>query len=151
MDDKIEFDPIYPVGFHDILIDDMDDIFVLPFANNERRKYLTERFKDFLEKFSEIGVAAEIWIDGSYSTHKPDPEDIDVVFLCDEDEVNKVPDKQHLILDLFNRNLSKIRYSCDVFIVPTNDIKTVNYWRDWFSFSRDKKPKGIPRINYAIN
>ena len=151
MDDKIEFDPIYPVGFHDILIDDMDDIFVLPFANNERRKYLTKRFKDFLEKFSEIGVAAEIWIDGSYSTHKPAPDDIDVVFLCDEHQVNKVIDKHTLISELFDQKLSKIRYNCDVFLVRTNDTELIDYWRDWFSFSRDKKPKGIPRINYAIN
>ena len=148
----MEFEPLYPAGFHDITLDNLDDIFVVPFAENERRKYLTERFKDFLDKFSEIGISAEIWIDGSYSTHKPEPGDIDIVFFCDPNQLNTLtPDKHVLISELFNRHLSKIRYNCEVFLAPTDNTNLRSYWRGWFAFSRDEKPKGIPRINYAIN
>jgi hypothetical protein len=147
----MEFEPIYPAGFHDISVDTMHDIFVTPFQDNERRKYLTDRFKDFLDKFSELGIGAEIWIDGSYSTNKPEPGDIDIVFFCNPTHLNALsPDKHILISELFNRDLSKIRYNCEVFLVPTDNFNLRSYWRGWFAFSRDEKPKGIPRINYAV-
>lgn len=148
----MEFEPIYQAGFHDISVDNMDSIFVAPFADNERRKYLTDRFKVFLDKFAELGVRAEIWIDGSYSTHKPEPGDIDIVFFCDPNQLKTLtPDKRDLIFELFNLDLSNIRYNCEVYLVPTDDAELRSYWRGWFAFSRDEKPKGIPRINYAIN
>ena len=62
----MEFDPIYPAGFHDISFDNLDEIFVTPFENEERRKYLTDRFRAYIEKFSELGLNAEIWLDGSW-------------------------------------------------------------------------------------
>jgi len=148
----MEFEPIYPAGFHDISLDAMHDIFVAPFEDNERRKYLTERFKNFFEKFSELGIGAEIWIDGSYSTLKPEPGDIDIVFFCNPEQLNTLTqEKRTLISELFNRDISKIRYNCEVFLVPTDNANLRSYWRGWFAFSRDEKPKGIPRINYAIN
>ncbi len=148
----MEFEPIYQAGFHEITIDKMDEIFVQPFSNNSRRFFLTTRFKALIEKFSELGLAAEIWIDGSYSTLKPEPGDIDIVFFCDPKELNSLPiEKQFLISELFNRDLSKIRYNCDVFLAPHDNTEMRSYWRGWFAFTRDEKPKGIPKINYAIN
>ncbi len=148
----MEFKPIYPAGFHDILLDDIDNIFVIPFENNERRKFLTNRFKDFLDKFVELGISAEIWIDGSYSTHKPEPDDIDIVFFCNPNQLNNLtPDKQNLISELFNRDISKIRYHCDVYFELAAEPNRRSYWQGWFGFSRDEKAKGIPRINYVFN
>lgn len=148
----MEFEPIYQAGFHDITLDRMEEIFVQPFQDNERRQYLTERFKAFLDKFSELGLPAEIWIDGSYSTLKPEPGDIDIVFFYDPAQVNNMTQEKHnLIKELFNRELSKIRYNCDVFLIPTTDTNLRSYWRGWFAFSRDEQPKGIPRIIYAVN
>jgi hypothetical protein len=50
----MEFDPLYPAGFHDINFDSLDEIFVTPFEDSERRKYLTDRFRAYFEKFSEL-------------------------------------------------------------------------------------------------
>ncbi len=148
----MSFAPLYPPGIHDISIDSMDDIFVHPFANNKRRKYLTERFRAFLDKFAELGLYAEIWIDGSFSTQKPEPGDIDVVFFLDAEQINNLePDKRNLIAELFNNADSKIRYQCDVYLVPIQDPDSRSYWRGWFGYSRDETPKGIIRIFYAIN
>lgn len=148
----MEFEPLYPAGFHDITIDSLEDIFVVPFADNDRRKYLTERFRAFIEKFSELGLRAEIWLDGSYSTQKPEPVDMDILIVFDYNEVNQLPiGKKPLLQELFNRELSKIRYSIDLLLLPSNDIDHRSYWRGWFGFSRTEQPKGIPRLYYGFN
>lgn len=148
----MEFDPIYPAGFHDISFDNLYEIFVTPFENGERRKYLTDRFRAYIEKFSELGLKAEIWLDGSYSTNKPEPGDMDILIVFDVNEVNNLPmEKRPLLQELFDRELSKIRYSIDVLLLPSNDINNRSYWRGWFGFSRNEQPKGIPRLYYGIN
>jgi len=87
----MEFDPIFPAGFHDITLDKLEEIFVDPFPENERRAYLTRRFRDYLTKVSEFGLKVEIWVDGSYSTYKPQPGDMDILIIYDAKEVNKLP------------------------------------------------------------
>lgn len=148
----MEFDPLYPAGFHDINFDSLDEIFVTPFEDSDRRKYLTDRFRAYFEKFSELEINAEIWLDGSYSTKKPEPGDMDILIVFDVNEVNNLPmGKRPLLQELFNRELSKIRYSIDVLLLPSNDVNKRSYWRGWFGFSRNEQPKGIPRLYYGIN
>jgi hypothetical protein len=148
----MEFEPIYPPGFHEVDLKDIDDIFVIPFENNERRRYLTERLKSYLEKFYELGIKAEIWLDGSYSTKKPEPGDIDILIVFNEQELNQIAQEKQIVLnELFNRDFCKIRYSIDVLLCPASDQNNRSYWRGWFGFSRSEVPKGIPRLNYGIN
>lgn len=148
----MEFDPLLEPGFHDITIDSLESIFVQPFQNKERRLYLTERFKVLFEKFTELGIEAEIWIDGSYSTQKPEPGDIDLVFFYYPDQLNSLPEEKRVIVEeLFDNKITKIRYNCDVYYAPTTEPEWRSYWRGWFGFSRDENPKGIPRLRYVIN
>jgi hypothetical protein len=146
------FEPLYQPGFHDFTIEELDNLFVNNFDPLDRRKYLADRFRDYLEKFSELGINAEIWVDGSFSTWKPDPNDIDILIVFDPDEVNVVPDEKiPLLKELFDRDLCKIRYSIDVLLCQNTDIDGRSYWRGWFGFSREETPKGIPRFYYGIN
>lgn len=148
----MEFEPLYPAGLHDITFECLDDIFVVPFENNIRRQYLTERFKALIEKFSELGLSAEIWLDGSYSTQKPEPTDIDMVFFLNPIETNSIPpEKLSLFNDLFNKDISKFRYGCDIHKSESNNINLRSYWRGWFGFSRDECPKGIIRFYYGVD
>jgi predicted nucleotidyltransferase len=148
----MEYKPIYQPGFYDFKLDEFDDIFVNSFEQNERRKYLADRLRVYLEKFSELEIKAEIWVDGSYSTHKPEPDDIDILIVFDPNEVNMISTDKHPVLqELFDRDLCKIRYSIDVLLCPSSDEVGRSYWRGWFGFSRDEKAKGIPRFYYGFN
>ncbi|MFY9224036.1 MAG: hypothetical protein WAQ98_15305 [Blastocatellia bacterium] len=44
------------------------------------------------------------------------------------------------------KTIIKRTYSCDIYLEFTEDIKQRSYWRGWFGFSEDEKPKGIARI-----
>ena len=143
----MEYSPLHQAGFLDIPVTHLESTFLSPFAEKTRREHLLSRFQAFLDKFNETGLRAEIWIDGSFATHKPDPNDIDIIFFVDGIEVNKLsPDLQAILWELNNRSLSQIRYNCDAFILPNNNPDNRSYWRGWFGFSRDEQPKGIIRL-----
>jgi len=143
----MDYSPLHSAGFKDIKSDQFDQVFIEPFENRTRREYLLSRFSILLEAFKATGLSAEVWIDGSFSTLKPEPGDIDVIFFIDPNETNLLPlEKRQIISDLNNRTHSRIRYNCDVFILPNNNLVDRSYWRGWFGFSREEKPKGIFRF-----
>jgi hypothetical protein len=143
----MEYSPLYQAGFQDIPLTQLEATFLTPFEEKARRELLLIRFQALLDKFNETGLKAEIWIDGSFATQKPDPNDIDIIFFVDAIEANKLsPDLQAILEELNNRALSQIRYYCDVFILPNNNPDNRSYWRGWFGFSRDEQPKGIIRL-----
>jgi hypothetical protein len=144
----LEYEPIFPAGFHDITIDDLDECFVIPFDNNSRRRYLTDRLKFILSELKEIGINFEIWIDGSYATKKPDPADVDIFFSAITAELNAVPkEKMAFLADLISDPKEcKLRYGCELYFAPRELEWDISAWRGWFGFSRDNTPKGIPRL-----
>lgn len=144
----MEFEPLHNAGFKDVDSTDLRDVFVAPFDNPERREYLLNRFEALIDRFKETGISSEVWIDGSFSTQKPEPGDIDMIFFIDANEANALDNEKKKILgELNNRKLSQIRYQCDVFIVPNQDVNMRSYWRGWFGFNREEQPKGIFRLN----
>jgi len=144
---NMEYAPLYNAGFVNISNEQLEDTFLGPFDNKTRRAYLLSRFGALLDRFKETGLNAELWIDGSFATLKPEPGDIDLIFFVDEIQLNLLPpDKRVIILELNNRTISQIRYNCDVFIVTKQNINRRSYWRGWFGFSRDEEPKGIIRL-----
>lgn len=143
----MEYKPLHNAGFLDINSSELENTFVKPFVNKDRREYLLQRFNSLIERFKETGLNAEIWIDGSFATKKPEPGDIDIIFFVDGKEVNLLhPDSKKILTDLNNRKITQIRYNCDVFIVLNQDFNMRSYWRGWFGFSRDEVPKGIIRL-----
>jgi len=139
-----EHSPLFKPGFHEITIDDLDELFVAPFNNCARRRELTNKFKLFIGKLKEIDANFEIWIDGSYATKKVAPGDIDIVIIFEPNEINKLPSEQLEFLQTENKIL-KIRYNLDVYFV-SNDFHRRSYWMGLFGFSRSEHPKGIPRF-----
>lgn len=143
----MEYKPLHKAGFINIKDDQLSSTFIEPFENNTRREYLLERFYALTDKFKETGINAEIWIDGSFATFKPEPGDIDIVFIIDSEQIRTLSnDKKRILVELNNRMISKIRYKCDVFIIPQQDENAKSYWRGWFGFSRNEEPKGIIRL-----
>jgi len=143
----MDYPGLFQPGFYDISLDEFNKAFVEPFQDSERRTYLSNRFFALIDKFKEIGISAEIWIDGSFATKKPNPGDIDMIFFVNPEQLDNLSlEKKEIIIELNKREISKIRYQCDVFIIPNNDYNNRSYWRGWFGFSRDESPKGIARI-----
>ncbi len=147
---KPEFEPIFTPGFHTIDLNQLDDLFVTNFVNNAKRQTLVNQLKDFLNELSKINANFEIWLDGSFTTLKIEPDDIDILIVYNANTLNLLPNDQKLIINsLFNRPLTKIRYNIDVLLCPDNDVNNRSYWRGWFGYSRSEQPKGIARFTYG--
>jgi hypothetical protein len=149
---KKEYDPLFEYGFKEIALWQIDSIFLEPFGENEQRKRLINRFNAYLNEFSYLGINAELWIDGSFSTIKPEPEDIDVVFLLDDNEVNNLKNRKlKLFEDLFlDREMVKARYSVDVYFIDRNDEIEKQKWITTYGFdSRKINSKGIYKIQLS--
>jgi hypothetical protein len=146
---KKEYKPLFEKGFQQIALWQLDSTFLEPFEDNEQRKYLIDRLKAFINEFQFLGLKAEIWIDGSFSTHKPEPQDIDVVFLLDQKAVAGLDSKKaQLFNDLFmKREEVRARYSLDVYFIDKDDEEDKQNWISTYGFdSRKMNSKGIYKI-----
>lgn len=151
---KKEYEPLLENGFKQIGLWELDSLFLEPFGENIQRKYLIDRLNAYLSEVSYLGLNAEIWIDGSFTTHKPEPEDIDVVFLFDASEIDSLDErKAKLFEDLFIcRDVIKVRYSVDVYFIDRNDENEKQKWISTFGFNdRKLNSKGIYKIQLQKN
>jgi hypothetical protein len=145
---KSEYPPLFPAGFQQLEDGELDAVFVESFTPRERRKVLLARFRALLGVVRSWSIPCDVWIDGSFSTEKPEPEDIDALFVFDRKALNATPDnRRREIMAVLGRDAhteTKLRYSCDAFFVADDDDVMRSYWRGWFGFTRNEEPKGIP-------
>ena len=147
-----EYPPLYPDGFKDIREQDLHSEFV-DFFNQRKddRINLLFGFGQFLNQFKELNLTAEVWIDGSFATAAPDPDDVDVVFYFNPSEVDKLNgEKKEKFERLFlNRKLMKKFYQVEVFYGIMGDINDYSQWCSIFGTCYDNTtPKGIFRLFY---
>lgn len=137
-------------------IDECKDSFVDDFSISTTRDlnwrkyllYLNDLQNYLLDPFKQ-------WIDGSFSTNKVNPNDIDLVNFIVYSNFN--PD-----LKMFDMNQSghypKHAYNIDgynLLIFPdghpyyANMQDRMNYWRNWFGTDRQNNPKGIIEVAHA--
>ncbi|MCF6129066.1 hypothetical protein L1S35_05225 [Flavobacterium sp. AS60] len=148
---KPEFEPIFPPGFHTIDLNQLDELFVTNFEDNSKRQTLVNQLRNFLNELSKINTNFEIWLDGSFTTLKIEPEDIDILVVYNANKLNLLPNDQKVIVNslLGNRTATKIRYNIDVLICADDDVNNRSYWRGWFGYSRSEQPKGIAKFTYG--
>lgn len=77
---KNAFSPLLPPGRHVMAVEELRVITVTAFAGSRRRAWLFSELKRLVFYLNQEHVICELWVDGSYLTEKPDPEDIDLSF-----------------------------------------------------------------------
>ena len=148
-------------GFHEMQINDFKTLFVDSFPESNTRNKIFQGYLSFCEFLSSHGVINYFqWIDGSFCTSKTNPNDIDVVTFISYDELNnRSPQQQQELIGIANnRNLTKLNFNCDSFVVPIppptdkdypNYTNWKMYWRGVWGFDRSDIPKGIVKIVFC--
>ena len=147
-----EYDPLLKDGFQEIALWQLDKVFLEPFGENEHRKMLIDRLKVYLTEVEAIRLPFEVWIDGSFSTEKPEPTDVDLVLLFDRDEVDSLAGVQSDMFQnlIVEREEIKARYNCDVFFIDGGNEAQKNTWQNTFGKdSRKVQSKGIFRVKFG--
>ncbi len=134
-------------GLHDFELNEIETYFLNDFPNSKTRKSLIDGLNAYVAHLSNIGVPIELWIDGSFATHKENPNDIDLVIFSSASILDSLPHKkQQLFQALIDRDSMQNKFGCDVLFCPTEDQNMRSYWRGWYGFDRNEQPKGIARI-----
>lgn len=144
--EKKEYPPLLTSGIHVKTLDDIKAICVYNFVNTLRRMLIYEKFCEFLSILSQFHIWFEIWIDGSFVTEKEEPDDIDVVIFAKKTEINNLTAyyKNSFWL-LISRDCKKL-YLTDAYFATIEDYSSRSYWRGWFGFTREEKPKGMIKL-----
>lgn len=154
---KINYDEhgnIHPYEIIQLSLSECVEYFIKDFSDEPIREKNWENLLKYNSDLKELITSVLIqWIDGSYTTTKQKPNDIDVVSFIDAVDI-----KEHL--KAFDMNLSqgypKFKYNIDGYIVikfpegtPYYDKITLdryNYWKKWFGKDRNNNPKAIIEI-----
>lgn len=153
--DKSSYPPLFDSGFHIMDCEKIKEICVSAFPESQRRGMLYNSFQNLLSGFNRINsiihCISEIWVDGSFTTEKPEPDDIDILVVLDPSLLNQFPEEYHgAISQLLDRKFVKLNYNIDVLLLYKNTQNygaDRSYWRGWFGFDREESPKGLIRID----
>lgn len=153
---KACFPPLLAPGFHDLDDDTIRSLCVDAFPNSVRRGMLHCKYIQIVDQFRIINKQyrcfSEIWIDGSFTTEKPEPDDIDILIVYDFLTFSALPDAlMQIVSPLLNREYVKLSFNIDILLLAENHPKIDysdmrSYWRGWFGFDRKENPKGLVRV-----
>jgi hypothetical protein len=145
-----------PSGIRKIPMEEFKTVFVKGFPNSESRIPIFKDFENYNRDFkNQIYDKFVQWLNGSFTTSKENPNDIDLVNLVEySDELNK---KYSLLKDFLTVGGSKDKYLVDGYFVPIykkDDPRykateeQLSYWADWFGHDREKRPKTLFEVNH---
>ncbi len=141
---ELNADGVLPAGIHACTLAELGQRFGL-FQLSDRRVRLFEQLRDLAQEEQAAGLALEMFVDGSFTTAKPEPGDIDLVIVLPADYnpgVELPPFKYNAIS---KRGIQR-RYPFDVFVVTANSTAYFK-WVDFYQQIKGSKlRKGILRV-----
>lgn len=130
-----------PKGEHSSSLNEVEAVFG---SSNERRKILMRGLRDASSNLEAAGVKT-IWINGSFTTGKKEPNDIDGCW-----EYNNLIDMQRLDPVFLGSRLDmKKKYGLDFFIADIIEAGSGLPFPQFFQRNRDGDPKGIIVIKFG--
>ncbi len=140
-----------PSGVREFSMEELKTVFVNGFPNSKTRTPIYEGFENYNRDFkNQIYDNFVQWLNGSFTTSKENPNDIDLVNMVEfSDELNT---KQAILGNFLTVGGSKDTYLVDGYFVPIykkDDPRYMvteqhlSYWADWFGHDREKRPKTL--------
>lgn len=144
-----------PAGLHDWTLTEIEDRLVVDFPKSATRPRIMSGYKQLRTDMSRLGVVGTQWIDGSFSTIKADPGDVDLLTIADKAVLDSLPVHCHAAVKaLVSGKVTQHSHHCDSYAIvqvpkshPDYDTfrKIYKYWLGEFGFDREDRPKGIVR------
>lgn len=146
-----EFYPgLFRPGFFEIAFENIDQIF----ANEQstpRRKMLAAQLRMFIKHLQAMGVHGDLWINGSFSTHNPNPMDYDVLLVISRVILRAMTEEQRAIFAELsseeNHDYVRSKWGCDFYVAESNDAAKQRRFEAAYSSNPDSEnKKGIAVI-----
>jgi hypothetical protein len=155
--EKQEYPPLLAVGFHPYNLVGLRRLCVDRFPESITRRRVMENLDALTALVNQSGVRGELWIDGSFTTSKLNPDDVDLVFAVSWADYQALDDKQRQFCEWFRTTSLYDRYRCDNYFLLQRENSAVSdwmnaYWLRQFGFSRADEMKGLAvvRVPYVV-
>lgn len=152
-----------PPGLVVISIKEFKKHYVLDFVGSSTRNKVFNGYIKYCRKLNILEVAIKQWFNGSFTTNKINPNDIDFVTHIDATKADELDEiGQKMFLDLHDRKQMKSKYLCDIFepifVYPKEQpdlfkstVNEIDFWLKYLGQDRNKNPKGIIEVNLVGN
>ncbi|WP_048177792.1 DUF6932 family protein [Methanosarcina sp. MTP4] len=143
-----------PLGFIKPKLTEFQMCFVNGFPESVTREKIFDGYIRYCSLLIPLNIATLQWVNGSYTTHKIDPNDIDFVTHISgielDESYEEIKEDFNKIID---KEWAKSECKCDVYFIIIyppelselyeDMIKNIEYWSKWFTHDRKNNPKGI--------
>jgi len=148
---KMAYPALFPPGLVKIALNRLEDEFVAQPFDTPTRRRLTSLLRLFIQELTRLGAQGDAWIDGSYATKDPHPQDIDVVLVISRLALNAMTKANSERLGYYGsvdgRAYVRTKWHIDFYIVSANNYKHRDRWQEFLSNNPDQSnPKGIPFV-----
>ena len=149
-----------PVGIIKPTLSYFESYFVTNCPESNTRKEIFRGYLKFCSKLVSLESANLQWVNGSFTTKKIDPNDIDFVTHIDALKLNNSGEKSFKILQKLNdKQRAKLECKCDAYFIVVyppeipdlheDTLKNISYWSKWFAHDRNNNPKGLIEFDLA--
>jgi hypothetical protein len=156
---KAEWPPLYGPGFHEMTLADLRLRCVDAFSISKRRDPVMLSLEAMCLAISVVQLQAEVWIDGSFTTSKIEPDDVDVVVLYNDLFGGGTREQQEIIRRIKDQDF-QFPLKCDSYVsrqyapdhlLHSFSLRNRDYWIRQFGFSRGNNQKGIVLIRTPVS
>jgi hypothetical protein len=118
--DKPEFPPLFPPEMRPFTLPELRVLCVDGFPLSDSRDLLMSCLEHAFAVLEQSGIVGELWVDGSFLTHKIDPDDVDLVLAMDAAFVDSASPEQREVMTWFADHPPKLRrwLRCHNFSLP---------------------------------
>ena len=151
---KPEFPPLLPHGLVPHSLPELEQLTVACFPASQTRPALWQSYLLITELRTYKLLPSKLWIDGSFLTHKVDPDDIDLCIEIDVDKINSCSEQSiAFLVQLTEHELHQPPRKLHTFIIPSanpghpdriNYLALCKRWGNDFGKALvSREPKGI--------
>lgn len=145
-------------GLHQMTLEEFEAAFVTPFPHSNTRSDILIGYVRHHAELCQVLDCFEQIIDGSFTTNKNDPNDVDLLILADGDVVDALSDEQkERLVALVSGKATQKGYMCDAYFCPTYpdghphhsaSRQQRKYWMGEFGFDRFDVAKGLVHMHH---
>ena len=129
---------------------EFEDIVTTAFPTDVRRITLFFSFLKWFAGLQTLGITGTLWVDGSFVTKKPSPDDIDCYLFNAATTRNLNATEQIQLQKLLDHDEARAIFNLDLYFEnPTPDmlLHRQAYWSGFFGFQHDRsKAKGFVEL-----
>jgi hypothetical protein len=147
-EDRRDFPPLLPVGFHRADLRRVQSLCVDYFPNSASRPLLMVTLREIVGLINRSSIPAALWIDGPFLTEAPDPEVFDITMVLVESVLSGLSREQTDFFDWFRTNSLFDKYRANNYGIvidgsrPDGDL-LYRYWLRQYGFDREENKKGV--------